>query len=35
LGKEVFVLQVHPTIETEDLADVVRAIDKVLEAYSS
>ena len=34
LGEEVFVLQVHPTVETEDLADVVRAIEKVLEAYS-
>lgn len=34
LGEEVFVLQVHPTVETEDLADVVRAIEKVLGAYS-
>ena len=35
LGKEVFVLQVHPTVETEDLRDTVRAIEKVLEAYSA
>lgn len=34
LGQEVFVLQVHPTIKTEDLADVVRAIEKVLDVYS-
>lgn len=33
LGKEVFVLQVHPTIERDDLDDVIQAIDKVLEAY--
>lgn len=33
LGKEVFVLQVHPTIERDDLDDVLHAIEKVLEAY--
>ena len=33
LGNEVFVLQVHPTIEREDLDDVVHAIEKVLEVY--
>jgi len=33
LGKEVFVLQVHPTIEREDIEDVVHAVEKVLEAY--
>ncbi|MGD9091618.1 MAG: DegT/DnrJ/EryC1/StrS aminotransferase family protein [Anaerolineales bacterium] len=33
LGKEVFVLQVHPTIEKGDLEDVVHAIEKVLGAY--
>jgi dTDP-4-amino-4,6-dideoxygalactose transaminase len=34
LGNEVFVLQVHPTIETNDLKDVVKAIEKVLDAYA-
>ena len=33
LGEEVFVLQVHPTIEEAHLLDVVNAIDKVLDAY--
>ena len=33
LGKQVFVLQVHPTIEKTDLDDVVNAIDKVIGAY--
>ena len=33
LGKEVFVLQVHPTIERDDLDDVLHAIEKVLEVY--
>jgi dTDP-4-amino-4,6-dideoxygalactose transaminase len=33
LGNEVFVLQVHPTIEKNDLDDVVQAIEKVLDAY--
>jgi len=33
LGREVFVLQVHPTVERDDLDDVVRAIEKVLAAY--
>lgn len=34
LGQEVFVLQVHPTVQWDDLADVVRAIEKVLTVYS-
>jgi dTDP-4-amino-4,6-dideoxygalactose transaminase len=35
LAEEVFVLQVHPTIERADLDDVVLAIAKVMDAYSS
>jgi dTDP-4-amino-4,6-dideoxygalactose transaminase len=35
LGKEVFVLQVHPTIEKSDLDDVIGAIEKVLEVYQN
>ena len=35
LGEEVFVLQVHPTVETKDLGDIVRAVEKVLEVYSA
>jgi dTDP-4-amino-4,6-dideoxygalactose transaminase len=34
LSKEVFVLLVHPTIELEDLDDVIAAINKVAQAYS-
>jgi dTDP-4-amino-4,6-dideoxygalactose transaminase len=33
LGDEVFVLQVHPTIERRDLEDVITAIEKVLDVY--
>ena len=33
IGEQVFVLQVHPTIEKADLDDVVNATDKVLNAY--
>ena len=33
LGGEVFVLQVHPTIEKPDLDDVIAAVEKVLDAY--
>jgi dTDP-4-amino-4,6-dideoxygalactose transaminase len=33
LGGEVFVLQVHPTIERRDLEDVITAIEKVLDVY--
>jgi hypothetical protein len=33
LSTEAFVLQVHPTIEREDLDDVIKALDKVLNAY--
>jgi dTDP-4-amino-4,6-dideoxygalactose transaminase len=33
LASEVFVLQVHPTIENKDLKDVVDSIDKVLSVY--
>jgi dTDP-4-amino-4,6-dideoxygalactose transaminase len=33
LSKEVFVLQVHPTIKRDDLDDVIHAIKKVLDAY--
>jgi dTDP-4-amino-4,6-dideoxygalactose transaminase len=35
LGDEVFVLQVHPTIERRDLDDVITAIEKVLDVYGS
>jgi dTDP-4-amino-4,6-dideoxygalactose transaminase len=35
LGGEVFVLQVHPTIERRDLDDVIAAIEKVLDVYGS
>jgi|ETNmetMinimDraft_26_1059896.scaffolds.fasta_scaffold22979_2 dTDP-4-amino-4,6-dideoxygalactose transaminase len=35
LAEEVFVLQVHPTVERADLDDVVSAIAKVMDAYSS
>jgi hypothetical protein len=35
LGSEVFVLQVHPTIEQPDLDDVIAAIEKVLDAYAA
>jgi dTDP-4-amino-4,6-dideoxygalactose transaminase len=35
LGKEMMVLQVHPTIEKEDLDDVIHAIRKVLEVYQN
>jgi dTDP-4-amino-4,6-dideoxygalactose transaminase len=34
LGGEVFVLQVHPTIEKHDLDDVIAAIEKVLDVYA-
>ena len=34
LGREVFVLQVHPTVEQRDLDDVITAIEKVLDVYS-
>jgi dTDP-4-amino-4,6-dideoxygalactose transaminase len=33
LGDEVFVLQVHPTIERRDLEDVITSIEKVLDVY--
>jgi len=33
LSKEAFVLQVHPTIEKNDLDDVIKAITKVAEIY--
>jgi dTDP-4-amino-4,6-dideoxygalactose transaminase len=33
LGDEVFVLQVHPTIERQDLEDVITSIEKVLDVY--
>jgi dTDP-4-amino-4,6-dideoxygalactose transaminase len=33
LGNQVFVLQVHPTIEKQDLDDVVNSVEKVLDAY--
>jgi hypothetical protein len=35
LGSEVFVLQVHPTVEKQDLDDVIAAIEKVLNAYGN
>ena len=35
LGDEVFVLQVHPTVEEPDLDDVISAIEKVLGAYAA
>jgi dTDP-4-amino-4,6-dideoxygalactose transaminase len=35
LGGEVFVLQVHPTVERSDLDDVIAAIGKVLDAYAA
>jgi len=34
VGKEAFVLLVHPTINEEDLDDVVAAVSKVAKAYS-
>lgn len=33
IGRETFRLLVHPTIEKEDLADVIAAVDKVYKAY--
>jgi dTDP-4-amino-4,6-dideoxygalactose transaminase len=34
IGQEAFVLLVHPTINEEDLDDVVAAVSKVAKAYS-
>ena len=34
IGKEAFVLQVHPTIELSDIDDVITAIRKVAKAYT-
>jgi dTDP-4-amino-4,6-dideoxygalactose transaminase len=35
IGERAFVLQVHPTIELEDLDDVVAAIRKVGDRYQA
>ena len=35
LGVEVFVLQVHPTVEQRDLDDVIAAVEKVLDVYGA